>query len=188
MSQRELTTLEYMVLGQISLLPQSGYSIIHLFGSDLYRWSASPGAIYPILKRLEEQKFLASELELVHETRPRKIYSLTPLGESILDKWLKRPPTKREVSIERDILLIKFLYIEKRLNRTEVLAWLDAYDQEAAGYEILLRIPDDPEMADLRSVHYQLIIEAARMEAKMQREWIQRVRQRLQSEEATVSS
>lgn len=188
MGSRELTTLEYLVLGQISLHPQSGYSIINLFASDLYRWSASPGAIYPILKRLEEQKLLASELELIHETRPRKIYSLTPLGKSTLDEWLRRSPTKREVSVERDVLLIKFLYIERHLSRQEVLAWLDAYDQEAAGYEILLRIPDDPEMADLRTLHYQLIIEAARMEAKMQREWIQLVRRRFQTEDTPASA
>ncbi len=48
--KRELTTLEYMILGLISIEPQSDYSIIGVFESNLYRWSASPGSIYPILK------------------------------------------------------------------------------------------------------------------------------------------
>ena len=77
---RELTVLEYMVLGLISIHPQSGYSIIATFESGLYRWSSSPGSVYPILKRLEQQGLLDSELEVVYETRPRKMYNLTPLA------------------------------------------------------------------------------------------------------------
>ena len=185
---RDLTTLEYMVLGQISLQPQSGYSIITTYESDLYRWSASPGSIYPILKRLEKQGILTSELEMVYETRPRKVYSLTPLGEKMLDEWLKRPLTRQEVTVERDLVLRKFLLIEYRLTRQEVLAWLDNYEQETEGQQMILEIQNIPEIKDLRSVHYQLFIEAVEMELEMQRRWIQMARRRLESEANQATS
>jgi DNA-binding PadR family transcriptional regulator len=54
MIDRELTTLEYIVLGLISLQPQSGYDVVSYFESGAYSWSASPGSIYPMLKRLEK--------------------------------------------------------------------------------------------------------------------------------------
>ena len=56
---KNLTTLEYVVLGMIGVEPQSGYSLITTFESGIFRWSASPGSIYPTLKRLEQAGFVA---------------------------------------------------------------------------------------------------------------------------------
>lgn len=176
--ERELTTLEYIALGLISIEPQSGYSIISTLETGVSRWSASPGSIYPILKRLEKQGLITGELEIVYETRPRKMYRLTPLGGRVLDDWLRGPLRWSEVLEERDIVLIKFLFMEKRLTRAEVLAWLDAFEkltdsfdaQKRAFYEFL--IPDS-------SLHQRLIHEITLMEINMQRTWIQLARRRL---------
>ncbi len=178
---RELTTLEYVVLGLISTEPQSGYSIITAFDEEVYRrWSASPGSIYPMLKRLERQGLIAGELEMVHETRPRKMYTLTPQGAELLDAWLLAPASKIDVSEERDIMLLKFLFAEKRLDREEVLAWLDDYERATDDYEYLLRVQRNPESSDW-SLHQQLVVEAMIMEINMQRTWIQLARNRLLS-------
>jgi DNA-binding PadR family transcriptional regulator len=183
--ERELTTLEYLVLGLISMEPQSGYSIISTFESGRYRWSGSPGSVYPILKRLEKQRILVSELEVVHETRPRKIYSLAPLGEEILDDWLRSPLTRNEVMVERDLVLMKFLFAERRLSRQEVLAWLDAYAEETENYHSFFSISpplygdDDPDIVQHRTPHTKLINEAVHMELSMQREWIKLAKEQL---------
>jgi DNA-binding PadR family transcriptional regulator len=182
--ERDLTTLEYFVLGQISQQPQSGYSLITTFEAATYRWSASPGSVYPILKRLEKQGILSSELEMVHETRPRKMYSLTPLGEEMLDEWLKRPLTRQEVTIDRDLVLRKFLLMEQRLSHQEILAWLDNYEQETEAQQIILEIQNDPEITDLGSVHHQLVREAVQMDIEMQRQWIHMTRRRLEDDVA----
>src|SRR5215469_7367952 len=121
---RELTTQEYVILGLISIEPQSGYSIISTLEVGVYRWSASPGSIYPILKRLEKDGIIEGTLEMVHETRPRKMYNLTPLGESILDTWIKARLTLRELYQERDTVMLKFMFAEYRLSREEILSWL----------------------------------------------------------------
>lgn len=178
---RDLTTLEYVVLGLISAGPQSGYSIINTFESTIYlRWSASPGSIYPMLKRLEKHNIIAGELEMIHETRPRKMYTLTPQGEALLDAWLKAPLSSHDVSEERDITLLKFLFAEKRLSRQDVLTWLDHYEETLTVYEKMYRIQRDPGLTEW-SPHQQLISEAMIMELNMQRTWIHLARSRLQA-------
>jgi len=178
--ERELTTLEHIVLGLIGEAPQSGYSIISALETGMHRWSASPSSIYPVLKRLEKLGCIEGALDVVYETRPRKMYSLTARGEDMLLRWLRAPLPWSEVLDERDVVLIKFLFMEKRLPRAEVLAWLDEYERlteeydapRRAFYEVLIQGS---------SLHQQLIHEVTMMELNMQRTWIQLARRRLQN-------
>jgi DNA-binding PadR family transcriptional regulator len=182
MAERDLTTLEHIVLGLIAEEPQSGYSIISALESGSHRWSASPGAIYPILKRLEKQDCIVGELELVYETRPRKMYTLTDLGGDLLDQWLRAPIPWNEVLDERDIVLIKFLFMEKRLPRADVIAWLDEYERLTNAFDPNSRIFHDTFAGGMPTLHQQLIHEATMLELNMQRTWIQMARRRLQAE------
>jgi DNA-binding PadR family transcriptional regulator len=181
-ASRTLTTLEYVVLGLIGAEPQSGYSLITFFESGVYRWSASPGSIYPMLKRLEQQGIIAGKLEMEYETRPRKMYTLMPLGETLLDEWLRASLTNNEIGQERDIVLLKFLFSEKRLTRAQVLDWLDGYEKATETYIIMSNMQRDPKAKEWSS-HQQLIIEASLMELEMQRTWIQMARRRLMADE-----
>jgi DNA-binding PadR family transcriptional regulator len=184
--ERELTTLEYMVLGMVGVAPQSGYTIMSALDSGIYSYrSASPGSVYPMLKRLERVGILASELEMIHETRPRKMYTLTPLGEELLNKWLRAPVTKNDVSEDRDITLMKFLFAEQRLSHGEIMGWLDSYWAAVDTYEKLLRAMRDPTLSDW-SVHQRLILEASLMDLDMQRGWIKRAREQLGKEDLTA--
>jgi DNA-binding PadR family transcriptional regulator len=180
--ERELTTLEHIVLGLISEEPQSGYSIIGALELGTHRWSASPGSIYPILKRLEKLGCIAGELEMVYETRPRKMYRLTPLGEQLLDAWLRGPLSWNEVLDERDVALTKFLFMEKRLTREEVLDWLDNYEKLTVSYDAPRRVFHEALMRG-SSLHKQLIHEVTLMELNMQRTWIQMARARLKADQ-----
>ena len=182
MVERELTTLEHIVLGLIAEEPQSGYSIISALESGTHRWSASPGAIYPILKRLEKQACIIGELELVHETRPRKMYTLTDYGANLLDQWLRAPLSWSETLNERDVVLVKFLFMEKRLPRADVIAWLDNYEQLTDRFDHNSRIFHDAFSEGAPSLHQQLIHESTMLKLNMQRTWIQIARRRLQTE------
>jgi DNA-binding PadR family transcriptional regulator len=42
------------------------------------------GTLYPLLRRLEEQKLLDSEWRLVGEARPRRYYRINAAGEAAL--------------------------------------------------------------------------------------------------------
>src|SRR4051812_17319790 len=102
---RELTTLEYVILGFMGIKPRSGYDIMTSLETGVYRASASTGSIYPILKRLESLELITSTIEAVYETRPRKVYSLLPAGEKVLDEWLRRSPNMAEVIEGYDIAM-----------------------------------------------------------------------------------
>lgn len=180
-SERELTILEYIVLGLISEGPQSGYSIISMLDTGTHRWSASPGSIYPVLKRLESQGCIAGELEMIYETRPRKMYTLTPLGEELLDAWLRSPLPWSEVLDERDIVLLKFLFAENRLPRDEVIRWLDEYEKLTLSFDGPKRVFYESLISG-SSLHQQLIHEMTMMELNMQLTWIRMARRRLEAE------
>jgi DNA-binding PadR family transcriptional regulator len=180
-NQRDLTTLEYIVLGLISEEPQSGYSIISTLEIGSHRWSASPGSIYPLLKRLEKQGYIVGELEIVYETRPRKMYSLTEAGGQALDDWLGGPITEAEIAIERDVAMIKFLFAEKRLPRESVLAWLKRYQALTEKFDISRQLFYDLAIGE-SSLHQRLLHEQMMMELDMLRNWIELAHRRLMGE------
>jgi hypothetical protein len=95
--------------------------------------------------------------------------------------------TRQEVLLERDVVLTKFLFIEGRLTHQEILAWLDHYEQETEAYLTVLETTSMPELQSVATVHQQLISQAFEMEMKMQREWIQMARRRLESEANEVA-
>lgn len=177
--KRELTTTEYIILGLINSAPQTGYGIIGTLENVTSRWSASAGAIYPALKRLERQGLIEGTVEMVHEVRGRKVYRITPAGETLLDNWLRSPLAPNDILGERETALIKFLFAEQRLPREEVLAWLDTYEEGAATYDATHSLWQKA-MLNVASLHQQLVVEATQMELNMQRSWIQRARERLQ--------
>jgi DNA-binding PadR family transcriptional regulator len=183
----DLSNQEYLVMGLIGMAPQSGYTIINYFEDDVYRWSASPGSVYPMLKRLEKQKLVAGELEMVHETRPRKIYTLTPLGERVLDSWLRQPPDMPPLHENREMALLKFLFMEKRLPLEEIVYWLKNYQDSLDMYDYGRRLFNTQSLKALEEynlsiVHLQLVLEATIMEVNTVRTWIQMALARLEAE------
>ena len=181
---RELTSLEYVILGFLAVEPRSGYTIMTALESGIYRASASTGSIYPLLKRLETAALIASTLEVVHEMRPRKVYRLLPQGEAILDEWLRQPPSISEVIEEYDIALHKFLAAEFRLTRAEVLAWLNEYES-VAQTSLALRSAIDRATRSLlqTSVHAELVNQSLVMETEARLAWVRAARARLEAEQ-----
>lgn len=68
------------VLSQLKT-PQYGYSLIQRL-SDL-GMDIEEGTLYPLLRRLDKQGLLNSDWE-IGESRPRKYYRISEMGETIL--------------------------------------------------------------------------------------------------------
>ncbi len=179
--ERDLTTLEFVVLGFISVEPQSGYSIISSLETGVHRWSASPGAIYPILKRLEQLGLIEGELEIPNEARARKMYQLSESGAAMLDEWLLAPLSNRELLEERDITLLKFLFAENRLSKTQVIAWLKAYQEGTARYKVAREAFFEVTVSQA-TPHQRLIWEATLMDIQMQERWIEKALEQIEAE------
>lgn len=183
---RDLTNQEYLVLALLGGAPRSGYTIISYLQDRTYSWSSSPGTIYPMLKRLEKLKIIAGELEMVHETRPRKIYTLTPLGKELLDNWLREPPEMPPLYEKREMALIKFLFMKGRLSNEGIIKWLDDYRERLDMYDYGRRVFSDATIKvmdefDLSSIHEQLVLEATIMEVNAHRAWIEMARARIEA-------
>lgn len=176
--ERELTTLEYVILGFLAAAPQSGYSLINRVESGRYRWSASAGSIYPVLKRLEQSGLVSSHLEAEYETRPRRVYTLLPAGEATVDEWLRRPPPLREVIEEYDIALHKFLVAEARFSRAEVIDWLEQYAIVVRG-AAQIQAEVATRMDALSSPHEALVNRSLTLEIEARRQWVEEAIARL---------
>ena len=76
-----------MQLGVLCLLDkeQYGYEIIKNLNND--GLNVEEGTLYPILRRLENDKLLSSRWE-TSGPRPRKYYKTTKYGKEIRMKWL----------------------------------------------------------------------------------------------------
>lgn len=62
--------------------PQYGYSLKQMLGEA--GMDVNEGTLYPLLRRLEEQKLLDSEWQLAGESRPRRYYRINAAGEAAL--------------------------------------------------------------------------------------------------------
>ena len=182
MTNRELTTLEYVILSFLAIAPQSGYNILNQLEAGLYRASASTGSVYPVLKRLETAGLVDSALEGEHETRPRKVYTLTETGTQLLDDWLQQAPEMADVIEQYDLMLHKFLIAEFRLSRTEVLTWLSAYEQVTRGSLTMRRAIAAASDPGLLSPHLDLINQSLQQEVETRLAWITAAQARLRTE------
>ncbi|WP_422657050.1 PadR family transcriptional regulator [Paenibacillus sp. EC2-1] len=74
-----------IILGVLSQLsePQYGYSLVTVLEEKGI--NVDPGTLYPLLRRLEKQELLQSQWD-TNDTRPRKYYSLSPLGKEVYEQ------------------------------------------------------------------------------------------------------
>jgi DNA-binding PadR family transcriptional regulator len=182
---RKLTSLEYVVLGLLTIQPQSGYDLINYFSPPgVHSWSASPCSIYPMLKRLEKQGIIEGELETERELRPRKIYHLSALGEQRLNDWLREVPEILPLYEQREMAMWRFQFMEGRLTTQEIIRWLDDYLDALRIYDVGRRYWSDATQEAMaehgqESLHRQLILEATLMEINSLRTWLEMARARI---------
>ncbi|MCM3748833.1 PadR family transcriptional regulator [Paenibacillus pasadenensis] len=84
-SQVRRGILEYCVLSLIGSKPTYGYELV----TTLNRWEAlavTEGTLYPILRRLVNEKLLESFWQESDSGPPRKYYRLTSQGQQLAEK------------------------------------------------------------------------------------------------------
>ncbi|XID91948.1 PadR family transcriptional regulator [Paenibacillaceae bacterium WGS1546] len=75
-------TLTLAVLSQLQT-PKYGYSLLQDLVDKQVEIEA--GTLYPLLRRLEKQGVLTSDWDTA-ESRPRKYYTLSPVGRSLFEQ------------------------------------------------------------------------------------------------------
>ena len=132
---KQLSTLELAVLGLVSQQPRSGYDVRKVFiETALAHFSASPGAIYPALRRLERAGLLSGEVERQGTLRPRRVYRLTAQGDRGLKRHLGRPVARDDIVWHMDELMLRFVFMDPLLGRAATLEFLEEMAQELEAY------------------------------------------------------
>jgi DNA-binding PadR family transcriptional regulator len=139
MRRPELTGTARLILGMIRQGARTGYEIKRRVEvSTRFFWSASPGQIYPELRRLEANG-LVSRSEEPRGDRPRSVYSLTPLGAAALHEWLLDPELAFELRNEG---LLKLFFADA------------LSEEEALGIVRTMRARHEAKLAAIRAAGF----------------------------------
>lgn len=170
-----VTELEAITLGCVARTgPCTAYRVRQQFQrSPSARFSGSAGAIYPLLKRLEQRGLVRSR-DVATGKRPASEYSITPAGRSALRAWLRAPMAPREVAVD-DPLRTRMLFLDE-LPPAARRKWLDAAEEAVRAQEQLIAdfaagSPDAPGI--------DLANENARRLNRVRLRWLADARERL---------
>lgn len=68
--------------------PMYGYQIAKIIGSERTGPDIKQGVLYPVLRSLEEESLLQSQVEPSVSGPPRRYYQITPAGRATLERWI----------------------------------------------------------------------------------------------------
>jgi len=163
--------LESFVLGLLwQIGPSSPYDLRrHMLASPSTQWSASAGAIYPLMRRLESVGLLSSA-HAQNGKRERRVYSITPPGKSALKQWIGPPLAADAVSVMYDPMRSRARFLGA-LPKSQRAAWLktaraalDQVEANVRSWHEQFGDSDDPFRA--------LMTRHGELDVQMRRKWL----------------
>lgn len=125
----ERSVLDWALLGLLDQGPQSGYDLRRTFATTpLVRFSDSPGAIYPALRRLERHGLIEAVAAQPAGGRGRRPLQLTAEGRRSLLSWLRRLPTRAEVERDVETLILRLAFMSQALPPSSLVRFLAAFE------------------------------------------------------------
>jgi len=173
MKKRSPTSLEYALLGLVHMQPRTGYDLRKIFETTpMGHYSSSPGAIYPALKRLEQQWLIEGEVAAQDTMRPKRIYSATPHGVDILREWVSQAILTEDLLRKDDELMLRFALMGTVVDHNVTRRFLEQMLQALESY-----IPELEEvlatLSDVGPPHGRLALSSGIEAYKARRRWAQ---------------
>jgi DNA-binding PadR family transcriptional regulator len=135
MNRISTSRLGYAILGLVQQEAYSGYGLRKVFSStSMKTYSDSPGAIYPALRRLEQQELIRGTVESGSGLRRRQTFQLTAKGLAELKKWITSPVTREDLLWGQEEILLRFAFSEQTVGRTGALQLLKSVETALAAY------------------------------------------------------
>ncbi len=132
---RSIALLGYALLGLLHQKPASGYDLRKIFSTTpMGGFSDSPGAIYPALRRLEEEQWIVAKSKAQRVSRRRRALELTAKGLSELKKWLAAPVVAKDVASRMSTLMLRFAFMDGVLGEAATLGFLHSLDSALRAY------------------------------------------------------
>jgi len=136
----QIPSLGYALMGLLHGKPSSGYDLRKIFSSTSMRsYSDSPGAIYPALRRLEQQSLIRGTIEEGSGLRRRQLFRLTPKGIAALRTWIARPVTREDLVSGQAEIMLRFAFSEQVAGITGSLELLRSFEAALKPYLTALR-------------------------------------------------
>jgi DNA-binding PadR family transcriptional regulator len=138
MAEVAISKLGCALLGLLQQHASSGYDLRKIFSSTaMTTYSDSPGAIYPALKRLQQQGLIRGSVERGSGMRRRQVFRLTAQGTAELRKWITRPLVRADVIRGLDEVMLRFAFSEQAAGPSASVRLLKSLETELTSY-----IPD----------------------------------------------
>ncbi|MCM8750062.1 PadR family transcriptional regulator [Thermomicrobiaceae bacterium CFH 74404] len=172
---RSLSDNGYALLGLLAVLGErSGYELKKVADQSLryFYWSPSRSQVYRALRRLEQLGYVTAR-EVEQESLPdKRLYRITPSGESALRAWLTRRPLPPDDIRSPATLVIFFGDLVPREILLEQLQELRQRAQAdlARFDEIEARIGSDP-----RALFRRLVLRRGIADARETIAWVDEV-------------
>jgi len=177
---KNVSTLEFALIGLMRHKPQSGYDLRKTFTETAMRhYSDSPGSIYPALRRLVGKGLIEAE---PRDRRGREVFHLTPAGVEALQKWLAQDLTQEDVTFRLQEVMLRFAFMDGNVPRSTSIRFLEQLEREFEVYVAELRAKYERDSSG-KPVHtgllaFQLGVEG--MEAQLS--WARRARVQLEED------
>ena len=175
--------IQFAILGLLDAQPLSGYDLKKIIAeSDLFYWSGNNNQIYNSLVSLHNAGLVSVETFQQESLPPRKVYSITPAGQSELRQWLLTDPEPPEI---RDPFLIQLAWADQ-LHGDELDAILARYAEEMTVQvrmrkERMARPHASPSRTPRERLLWERIEEHQLSRYEQELEWVNRLRQDLKN-------
>src|SRR5215472_10264457 len=131
--------LGYAVLGLLHQEERSGYDLRKIFANTpMGTFSDSPGAIYPALRRLEEQGFVRGQLQ-ASSGRRRRVFRPTASGKRAFRTWQTKAITADDIMHRVDELMLRFAFMDETAGPAQAARFLGNLTCELCSYLPSLR-------------------------------------------------
>jgi DNA-binding PadR family transcriptional regulator len=149
------TELEAAVLGDVwKNGPCTAYSIRQNFlRSPSPRWSGSAGAIYPLIRRLEDQGLVRSKPN-ARGKRKQKDYQLTRKGRNVFRRWVRQPTPDFGNGLLHDPLRTKIFFLDVLTNAQAMSLVNNALDAIRNQLSLLERDCDNSHEEENRTTYF----------------------------------
>jgi DNA-binding PadR family transcriptional regulator len=116
-------SLRHAILGILAYRELHGYELKRVLEEGISTfWPVNLAAIYPCLRKLEDEGLVAYTRQAGVEGRPdRKVYTVTEPGREELARWRRLPPD--EASSVRNPLYLKLLFATEE-DFPEAIGWI----------------------------------------------------------------
>lgn len=171
MPGKDLSELESFVLGLVwQLGPCSPYELrMSMQRSPSTQWSASAGAIYPLVARLVRRGLLKGRAKRAGR-RARREYTLTARGRKKLTEWVGPPFSREAVTVSYDPLRSRARFLGV-LSATERGQWIASAREALDEVERHVRRWDET-AADSVGPAAALMTSSGLRDVASRREWL----------------